>query len=175
MAAFSVCLSQRQKKLNHKQNEQLTLQTKTLAVRKEEVAELDFRIAELQDRLRHSALQRQNGKNARQSSSGAVIATVEPYVQENIRNPPSEILGPSKQDPRYQSLPPERRLPPGTQRTDQGSRVKAENSASVVPIQVQLWNQDVKQHTRVPSAGNASGKYDGKLSRVGTRSVSIPV
>ena len=124
---FSLSPFQMRNKLNEQQHSKLAAHREVLGQRKDEMNYMDRRIAELQERLRRKRAQQQakqeNANNlANQNkppisnkSTGrpmsANVAAVEPYIKyapkEPIRNEVQDLknFGPSKQDPKYQTLP----------------------------------------------------------------------
>ncbi len=103
---------QQRNKLNEDQNSKLVAQKQLLNERKDEMAKMDKRIAELQERLRKKQ-QQQSQENSqavnRSRPIGVNVAAVEPYVQQ--ANKPDNTATTDanfpmgKQDPKYQTLP----------------------------------------------------------------------
>ena len=106
-------------KLNDQQNSKLSAQREILHHRKQEMINMDARIAELQLRLRSKKqVQAENQKQANRNHSNNIlssqgvnkpgwsgtVAAVEPY---RVSKPEANPIHPSmsKQDPKYQSLP----------------------------------------------------------------------
>ncbi|XP_061173781.1 apoptosis-stimulating of p53 protein 1-like isoform X2 [Saccostrea echinata] len=111
-------------KLNDQQNSKLNKHREMLNQRKEEISKMDNRIHELQERLKkkraHQAEQRKNLDNnkkldANHNPRPSNVAQVEPYIQ--YRKSPDAIQSEAdlksnfaKQDPKYQTLPPNTKL-----------------------------------------------------------------
>jgi len=105
-------------KLNEQQSNKLTQQRDAISARHEEMARIDARISELQERLHRKRILNQQlaAQLAQQQGGGGIplqpralskpnVAAVEPFLRR--RNPPPEAAPPqlSKSDPKYQTLP----------------------------------------------------------------------
>ena len=107
-------------KLNEQQNTKLAANRDLLTKRKDEVSKMDNRIHELQQRLKKKRAQQaqisernknqinqQNNRLSIRHGGPANVVAVEPYIQQTS-NDREDINKPGfgKQDPKYQSLPP---------------------------------------------------------------------
>jgi hypothetical protein len=103
-------------KLNEQQSAKLNVHREVLSKRHDEVSMMDNRIEELQERLRKKRQLQQQHKGFPPSGRlmSANIAAVEPYVRMEQKDSSKDDLyeedlksglGPSKQQPRYQTLP----------------------------------------------------------------------
>ena len=94
-------------KLNEQQNSKLALHRETLVKRKEDMAKMDSRIAELQNRLRKKKAMAQNAPvistATTKSGSLPVQKTLEPFHKSTRSDDIQNV--PMKTDPKYQTLP----------------------------------------------------------------------
>ncbi|KAL3874549.1 hypothetical protein ACJMK2_037540 [Sinanodonta woodiana] len=114
-------------KLNEQQNQKLAQHRELLIKKREEVAKMDNRIQELQQRLKRKRAQ-QTQRNKQQINQQNLlnkvnlnrppptnIAAVEPYQQQVSKDKMEEENGATpgfaKQNPKYQSLPPSSKFP----------------------------------------------------------------
>lgn len=138
---YELFFSQIRNKLNEQQNSKLNKHREMLNQRKEEISKMDNRIHELQERLKkkraQQSEQRKNLDNNKKLDANhnlrpSNVAQVEPYIQ--FRKSPDAIQHEAdlksnfaKQDPKYQTLPPNTKLiSPNKNHTD-----KEENNNSL--------------------------------------------
>ncbi|XP_078314634.1 apoptosis-stimulating of p53 protein 2-like isoform X6 [Crassostrea virginica] len=123
-------------KLNEQQNSKLNKHREMLNQRKEEISKMDNRIHELQERLKkkraQQAEQRKNLDNkkldANHNPRPSNVAQVEPYIQ--LRKSPEAVQSEAdlksnfaKQDPKYQTLPPNTKLTSPTKSDNEQNNV----------------------------------------------------
>ena len=121
-------LLQLRNKVNEQQNTKLAAHREILEQRKDEMARMDSRIAELQSRLRKKQLeQKQQSGRLAEGKKGSNVAAVEPYIQRMPHSREdstlSDIVKPNddqfqKQDPKYQTLPYNIKFPELDERQD---------------------------------------------------------
>ena len=134
MLKFLFYCFQARNRLNEQQNSKLAAHREILLQRKDEMAQLDQRIADLQCRIRKKRVVNQQQENLYNLRTGtgakignrplsANIAAVEPYIkhdpkeqhisQDINKNNTDKPYGISKQDPKYQTLPYNIKFPGG--------------------------------------------------------------
>ncbi|KAK7473670.1 hypothetical protein BaRGS_00035067 [Batillaria attramentaria] len=145
--------------VNEQQNSRLAAQRQLLQQKKGEVAKMDARILELQQRLKNAktnSVGDQNQVSARIQGRkpGQNIAAVEPYIQYAPKDVAKDDLyskqGFLKQDPKYQSLPPNTKVIP-TGKEEEGLK------SSVVGSRPAVDNQSSQGRPGTAGVGSAPG------------------
>ncbi|KAK3094032.1 hypothetical protein FSP39_023198 [Pinctada imbricata] len=160
-------------KLNEQQSIKLSAHREMLSKRKDEVAKMDNRIHELQQRLKKKrAQQSENTKNSgsnksdnKNSNRPSNVAAVEPYIQ--YKPPQLDHQGDlkarfEKQDPKYQTLPPNTRFPtPENGKLDEKKTAKEQNN-NTVKEESEKFVTDVSKHG-VPNGPTLSQVSDSVI------------
>ncbi|KAL5009244.1 hypothetical protein ScPMuIL_014825 [Solemya velum] len=159
-------------KMNVQQKSKFIAQQEKLKQRKNENKYLDTRIHELQMRLKKKRAQQGDAKTlgGKRVHANTNIAAVEPYVQhppkEQVENEQPEKTQFEKQDPKYQTLPPNTKFPlPENKQKDENQNTKQsvyENEKKHVKIPVVSSQNIVSNQTFVN--GNSSDQQPKKVS-----------